>query len=137
MVNRKVVEEWLDKADEDFRFASTNLEEKNSFHTQICFYFQQAAEKYLKTYIIAFELESKKTHDLIQLINLCNTNDTSFKVLREYCEYLNGFYIETRYPVHWPTHYTKETAQKAQGASMYIGDFVEDKLKQSTIGDDA
>lgn len=124
MVNRKVVEEWLDKADEDFRFASTNLEEKNSFHTQICFHFQQAAEKYIKAYII-------------QLINLCNTNDTSFKVLREYCEYLNGFYIETRYPVHWPTHYTKETAQKAQEASMYIGDFVKDKLKQSTIGDDA
>lgn len=124
MVNRKVVEEWLDKADEDFRFASTNLEEKNSFHTQICFHFQQAAEKYIKAYII-------------QLINLCNTNDTFFKVLREYCEYLNGFYIETRYPVHWPTHYTKETAQKAQEASMYIGDFVKDKLKQSTIGDDA
>ena len=30
------------------------------------------------------------------------------------CRFLNGFYIDTRYPVHWPTQYTKEEALKAK-----------------------
>jgi len=49
MVDKKIIDEWLNKADEDFNFASTVM--KNGIYvSQICFHFQQAAEKYLKTY---------------------------------------------------------------------------------------
>jgi HEPN domain-containing protein len=53
MVDIEIVQEWLAKADEDFEFARINFEEGKSFFAQICFHFQQAAEKYLKSYIIA------------------------------------------------------------------------------------
>jgi HEPN domain-containing protein len=52
MADPLIVKEWLEKADEDFRFAETNLRSGNEFYTQISFHFQQAAEKYLKAYII-------------------------------------------------------------------------------------
>lgn len=44
MQNEKVVKEWIEKADEDFGFASSALEIGNYF-AQICFHFQQATEK--------------------------------------------------------------------------------------------
>ena len=52
MVDQGIVKEWVSKADEDFYFARVNLEEKKRFFAQICFHFHQAAEKYLKAYII-------------------------------------------------------------------------------------
>jgi HEPN domain-containing protein len=106
MVDPEIVREWLSKADEDYDFAKVNLKERDSFFAKICFHFQQAAEKYLKAYIITRELEFKRTHDLIELLNICKSSKLSFETLREECEFLNGFYIETRYPVHWPTDYT-------------------------------
>jgi HEPN domain-containing protein len=60
MVDPKVVNEWITKADEDFEFARINLEEHKPFFSQICFHFHQAAEKYLKAYIVANDLEFKK-----------------------------------------------------------------------------
>jgi HEPN domain-containing protein len=45
MVNSGIVQEWLSKADADFQFARVNFEERKPFYAQICFHFQQAAEK--------------------------------------------------------------------------------------------
>ncbi len=50
MVNNEIIKEWISKADEDFEFALSNLKEGKTFFSQICFHFQQAAEKYLKSY---------------------------------------------------------------------------------------
>jgi hypothetical protein len=33
---------------------------------------------------------------------------------------LNTAYIETRYPVHWPTEYTRETAVEARCAAALL-----------------
>ena len=59
MAEADLVDEWLEKADEDFQFAASVLEE-SPFYAQICFHFHQAAEKYLKSFIIARNLEFKK-----------------------------------------------------------------------------
>lgn len=63
MVDTQVISEWLKKADEDFDFAVSVLED-STFYAQICFHFHQAAEKYLKAFVIAADLEFKKIHDL-------------------------------------------------------------------------
>lgn len=57
MVDKRVINEWLVKAQEDFGFASSVLDD-STYYAQICFHFQQAAEKYLKAFIVANELES-------------------------------------------------------------------------------
>jgi len=45
------------------------------------------------------------------------------------CTLLNRFYIDTRYPVHWPTDYTKDKAVLAQVAAEAIRDTVKACLK--------
>jgi len=40
------VSEWLEKAEEDFEFAVSVIED-STFYAQICFHFHQAAEKHL------------------------------------------------------------------------------------------
>ena len=37
-------------------------------------------------------------------------------------------YIETRYPVHWPTNYTRETAEQFHTAAVNIARMVRNKL---------
>jgi len=95
MVDIEIIREWLTKADEDFEFALVNLKEGKTFFAQICFHFQQAAEKYLKSYIIAQELEFRKVHELPLLLKRCASKDPSLEQLQEDCEYLTTFYVDT------------------------------------------
>jgi HEPN domain-containing protein len=94
----------------------------------MCFHFQQAAEKYLKAYIVAFNLQFKKIHDLPELLRICKGHDRSFDSLEECCEFLTDFYIDSRYPVHWPAGVERKEAEKSMESAEEIKDFVEEKL---------
>ncbi|MDO8445472.1 MAG: HEPN domain-containing protein [Deltaproteobacteria bacterium] len=124
MVDQALAREWIGKADEDFKYAEASLKEIEGFYSQICFHFQQAAEKYLKAFIVAFELEFKRIHDLIQLLEICREEESSFEGIREDCIFLNRFYTDTRYPVHWPTQYTVVEGKKAYEAAGRVRTFV-------------
>lgn len=128
MVDPKIVQEWVTKADEDFSFAKVNLDEDNKFYSQICFHFQQAAEKYLKAFIVAHELEFGKMHNLVQLLKVCGKKETSLLSLMEQCELLTAAYIDTRYPVHWPADYSREKTLKMQDAAKEIGETIKRML---------
>ncbi len=78
MADPKLVHEWLNKADEDFNFADANLKNGSTFYAQICFHFHQAAEKYLKAFIVAYDLELEKTHNPVHW----PTNYTKEKALQ-------------------------------------------------------
>jgi HEPN domain-containing protein len=128
MADAQVIREWLKKADEDFEFAASVLEE-STFHAQICFHFHQAAEKYLKSVVVAWDLEFKKIHDLPVLLKSVLAKEPSLQTLLSDCKLLNRFYIDTRYPVHWPTEYTKEETLRAEKAAEHIRDVVKNSLK--------
>ena len=82
----------------------------------------------MKSYIIARELEFRKIHDLPLLLKICLSDDSSFEELREDCEYLTTFYIDTRYPVHWPTQFSSHEATKVFHSAERIRSFVKLKL---------
>jgi len=128
MADPSIVEEWLQKADEDFRFAEANLEGGSGFYAQICFHFQQAAEKYLKAYIIGKCLAFDKVHDLVHLLKTCAAFEPEFAEVKEDCILLSTAYIETRCPVHWPTNYTNETAEQSRTAAANIARMVRKQL---------
>ena len=127
-LNREVAKEWIDKAEEDFEFASAGIEYTKHF-AQICFHFQQAAEKYLKAFILANGLHFRRVHNLIELLEICKNKEPKIGEIEDACRYLNPFYIDTRYPVHWPTHYDKDVAIKARNALQCIRTWVRDYLK--------
>jgi HEPN domain-containing protein len=128
MKKSRVFSEWLDKAGEDYGFALESLQD-TSYYGQVCFHFHQAAEKYLKAFIIAHQVEFRPVHNLIELLSICRKKNSSIAELEDACYYLNPFYIDTRYPVHWPTHYDKDIAAKAEEAARTIKMWVETALQ--------
>jgi len=126
------LKDWIILADEDLGFASVNLEDKEtSYFSQICFHFQQAAEKYLKAYIVAKNLEFRKIHELLPtLLTICQKHNQDFENLKEDCDFLTEFYFETRYPAYMPiSQITREMAKKAEKSVKNIRNFVKEKLK--------
>ncbi len=132
MVDRQLIDEWLQKADEDYGFASSIIQD-STYYGQICFHYHQAAEKYLKAYIIAYELSFERIHDLIILLKICCEKDRSLSRIRDDCTFLNRFYINTRYPVHWPTKYTHEDAFNAQKADRNIGETIRKAIPEVIV----
>jgi HEPN domain-containing protein len=127
MAESQLVDEWLKKAEEDFQFAASVLED-STFYAQICFHFHQAAEKYLKAFIVARDLEFQKIHDLPILLKLCSSIEPRLLEILGDCKFLNRYYIDTRYPVHWPTKYSREEALKAKNAAERVREATRDVL---------
>jgi len=119
----EIAREWIDKAEEDYGFACASME-CTEYFAQICFHFQQAAEKYLKAFIIARKLDFRPVHNLLELLKTCSRAARDIEELEEACRFLNAFYIDTRYPVHWPAAYDKGTAVQAKEMAGAIRDWV-------------
>ena len=132
MAESQLIQEWLNKADEDFGFAASVMKE-SPYYAQICFHFHQAAEKYLKAHIIAHDLEFQKIHDLPVLLEICMEQDAGLQIILDDCKFLNRYYLEARYPVHWPTSYDKEETQKAKLAAQHIRDAIKNRLPSLLI----
>ncbi len=123
----EISKEWLTKAQEDYGFACAGIEDTDYF-AQICFHFQQAAEKYLKAFIIANKLEFRAVHNLLELLETCKRKEPGIEELEQACRFLNPFYIDTRYPVHWPSHYDKKTAMEAKQMTERVRNWVIDSI---------
>lgn len=98
-MKNRVVKEWIKKAECDFESASILLKsKKKTISDTAAFHCQQSAEKYLKAFLTFHRKKFPKTHDLNQLIDLCNTIDGSFELIRDLVKYLNPYAVEFRYP---------------------------------------
>lgn len=129
MAHKLVVLEWLYRADQDIGFVKVNLNSNElKYFDPLCFFSQQAAEKYLKVYIIKYNLQFSKIHDLLKLLNICIKHDNSFSTLRDDCEYLNSFYIETRYGDEIFAISSREQAENAFSHAEKIQSFIRNKL---------
>lgn len=98
--------------------------ECTEYFAQICFHFQQAAEKYLKAFVIARKLGFRPVHNLLELLRTCSEGAPNARELEPACRFLNPFYIDTRYPVHWPAAYEKSTAVQAKEMAGIVRDWV-------------
>lgn len=87
-------QKWLDFAREDLHMAKLAM--RDSLFNQVCFHAQQAAEKILKSLIIAAGVLPPKTHklgDLLGLLPVALPDDLRLRLLL-----LDRYYIPTRYP---------------------------------------
>jgi HEPN domain-containing protein len=99
MADAEFVAPWIKKADNDIKSARYLANNMRPLPAEIiCFHCQQAAEKYLKAYIVYNDQEPPITHDLIELAKLCNNFNGDFSLLSPQCEYLSSFAVRTRYP---------------------------------------
>ena len=114
---------WFHKADEDDLSAKALLDGKNGSPSTVCFLSQQVAEKYLKGLLVFYDREFLKTHDLIELEELLLLVSPQVKEFEKELDFLNRFYLETRYPGDYP-EFTWEEAQKAYQGAARIKVFV-------------
>ena len=69
---KPISREWAKKAEDDFKVASQILRRrKDIVPDAACFFSQQCVEKYLKARLIEAGIVFPRTHDLLQLLNLC------------------------------------------------------------------
>ena len=112
----EMVEEWVQKAEEDYR-AIVRLEPEETPYV-ICFHCQQCAEKYLKALLVFFGVAFPKTHDLRLLLDLIQPR-VSLGLSRARVVALNRYIIEGRYPGNWEP-ITIEEAKHAMGAAKDV-----------------
>jgi len=115
---QKQAEEWLKYARSDFLVAKDNF--KLGHYSYVCQLCQQAAEKYLKAFLVAHGQEPKRTHILRELIADCSKLEPSLKELMPEAKELEQYYIPTRYPVGPFGVFGKKDAQAAISAAKRI-----------------
>lgn len=88
--------DWFAKAAQDMKrvdaLLAINDEEGAGFHLQ------QAAEKYLKGYLLGRGWQLKRTHDLDDLIDDALQFDARFELFRKASRFSGEFYVSERYP---------------------------------------
>lgn len=93
-----LVRGWLEKARRDFLTAQNELNSAEPFTDIVCFHAQQAAEKYLKGYLIWQEIDFPRTHVLEDLVLLAGQKDPDFLGFKDEVATLTPYAVEARYP---------------------------------------
>ena len=120
--------QWLTKAKRHLTTAHLNHNNKG-FGDTTCYFTHQTAELALKAYLVAKRIDFPKVHALPQLISLCMTEDPDFSRVADDMAFLNGFYIEAKYPLDITFEPTEKDIQRALTSAGQIVEFVEKKLQ--------
>ncbi len=89
---------WVSKAEHDLLNIRNNLAASDVPWDTVCFHAQQAAEKFLKAFLIYQGRELSRTHDLVALLAQCAEIDRQLAALETDCHKLTSFGIASRYP---------------------------------------
>ena len=115
----------LRKAESDLTNAAMCLSAGQALDTA-CFHAQKAAEKYIKAYLAAQDMDYPFIHNLEKLIELCAQRDPAFLSIKFPGQELTPYAVELRYDEEfWPS---LETARQALDGALAIKKFVMDHL---------
>jgi len=87
---------WLSYAEEDLTSARILVKEK--VFRSATYHAQQCVEKALKSYLVFKQQEIRKTHDLVELTQLCAEFDFEFITLLGYAKNIKPYATRGRYP---------------------------------------
>lgn len=117
--------DWLKKADHDLKSARLLIAADEELYDSACFHSQQLAEKALKAFFTARNIEFPKTHNLLLLSNLLL--DPEIMKYNEELERLTRYAVESRYPGEY-VEPEREDAQKSLVVATEIYNLVKQKL---------
>jgi HEPN domain-containing protein len=113
------IKKWFSYGDKDLRTAYRDMEYEEELFYDICIHCQQAAEKYLKAFIMYKTRGGVKfTHDLVYLLQRANEvgdeqEQNEFTQYLPDFAFLQGFEKELEYPSEHGLEVDKETAELA------------------------
>jgi len=124
-VKRALVRQWLDKAEADVGTTDRLASGGSRYLEAACFHAQQAAEKFLKAYLVQHQIEFPKTHDLDEILDLVAKADGSLADSLREAAALSPYGVDIRYPGDFP----EVTAKDAQTALDLAG-----KVREAVLG---
>ena len=123
-----LIQAWCEKGRRDFITAQNSLlDTKEIFPDIICFHAQQAAEKYLKAYLVFLEQDFPKTHALEDLVVIASSKDPTCRNIFTVACNLTPYAVEVRYPDS-PSP-LPEDAREAVHAAKAIMNYVLGKIQ--------
>ena len=120
-----IVHSWLRKADSDLANIRACLAAEEAFDTA-CSHAQQAAEKVLKAYLVAHDIEFPFLHNIEKLLEMCAQKDPAFLEFMTIGQEFTPYAVELRYDEEfWPD---RATVTQALAGAERIRDFVRARL---------
>ncbi len=113
-VRRDLVQQWLQKAEEDLGVADLLLAQHTPYLSATGFHLQQAVEKFLKALLVRHQIEFPKTHDLGKLLDLLTSVEAPLVEALESLTGLNTYSVEARYPGDLPVVSRAEVEEALQ-----------------------
>ena len=102
VIKEEFTREWVRKTEIDFKTAGHLCHGGPDFAEGTAFHSQQAAEKYLKAFLVWHQIEFQKTHDIEALLRLAEKVDDKLpEILRE-AVILTPYGVDYRYPGEYP-----------------------------------
>lgn len=126
---KDLVNKWIKKAENDLLTAERELSFEDPITQTVCFHCQQAAEKYLKAFLVHHQIYFAKTHKIMELLALCATVDASFTDQLQDADNLTDYAVEIRYP-DVLLEPTIKDAKEAFEIALKVKQFVLKKLKK-------
>lgn len=123
MVDTLKYREWFEIADKDLNGAKI-LYEHGADYGLVLFHLQQAVEKYFKGYLIYKTGMLQGGHSLIKLCKKACEFDSEFRKYIKDAAFLNGYYIETRYPAEDPLIADNEDVEDGMNFTVEITNLI-------------
>jgi HEPN domain-containing protein len=127
-VKLDLVSQWLNKAEDDYLVCQHLISEKGLFLSAIGFHAQQAAEKYLKAYLVERQIDFPKTHNLGILLDLIALADPNLAACLNGTTALNPYGVDFRYPGDFPV-ISIDDARKALDLAGQVREAIKSVLK--------
>jgi HEPN domain-containing protein len=111
---KSISEEWFLRGEHDLQSAKLLLQQGGPTDT-IAVLAQQAAEKYLKGYLLSQGWKLQRTHDLEVLVSEAITHNKAFEQFLDFARVVSAYYLEDRYPPGPPPGYPREEIADIMG----------------------
>jgi len=118
---------WLKFAEEDLIIAEDIFSGQHPIYRSICFQCQQSVEKNLKAYLIKFDVQIIKTHDIEHLINVLAAYDNDIEKFQKPTNRFTNYAVTYRYPDDFED-ITKDEAEHAIKIATEIEKYITQKI---------
>lgn len=122
------VQQWLAKAEQDLRAARVILEARFEDYENVGFHAQQAAEKFLKAFLVRHQIEFPKTHNIALLRQLAAQVDKGLADGLAPADVLTPLGVAFRYPGGLPP-VSRDQASHLLGLGEQVRDAILARLK--------
>ena len=128
-VVRDFVQQWLKKANSDLQAAKLLCAGELEDYFTGGFHAQQAAEKYIKAFLVRHQVEFPKTHDIGRLRQLVARRDAALAERLEKADVLTPYGVDMRYPEEFEV-----VSQKRAACAVALAERVKEEILTSLKG---